>query len=63
MHSEDERYYGLGMDALVILRTQMMRGTRSISDPRNTLNAWFVLRRPHLERSPAEPIAMATAIV
>ena len=28
-----------------------MRGIRSISGPRNTLNVWFVPRRPHPERS------------
>ena len=28
-----------------------MHGIRSISGPRNILNAWFVPRRPHPERS------------
>ena len=52
---EHERYYVLGMDAPVIVRsrtsTNAMRGIRSISGQWNTSNVWIVPPRPQPERS------------
>ena len=62
MHSEHERYFGLGMDTLVIVRSRTrknaMCGLRSISGPRHTSNVWFVPRRPHPERSAPSPVGL-----